>query len=178
MKELPHKIMLSFPQKKPTVYKQELANKCAEKLEEKQKLKTLSAPELFQLNHKNINTEEVPFLKRNFPKKSSDEEGYNTYVDHSGDLDDEKVEGSVKADIKFSKNLKNMKMWISFMIPKIEDGNNFGVSVQEDTLAEVQSVESEAAAFFDQISRRAVQELDEKEYLSLWLVMSEIRNRR
>ncbi|CAH2010579.1 unnamed protein product [Acanthoscelides obtectus] len=77
-----------------------------------------------------------------------------------------------------------MKMWISFMIPKIEDGNNFGVSVQEDTLAEVQSVESEAAAFFDQISRyfisrgklvskvakyphiddyrRAVQELDEK----------------
>lgn len=28
-----------------------------------------------------------------------------------------------------------LKMWISFMIPKIEDGNNFGVSVQEDTLA-------------------------------------------
>ncbi|XP_044732505.1 proteasome activator complex subunit 3 isoform X2 [Chrysoperla carnea] len=92
-----------------------------------------------------------------------------------------------------------LKMWISFMIPKIEDGNNFGVSIQEDTLAEVQSVESEAAAFFDQISRyfisrgkivskvakyphisdyrRAVQELDEKEYLSLWLVLSEVRNR-
>jgi len=92
-----------------------------------------------------------------------------------------------------------LKMWISFMIPKIEDGNNFGVSIQEDTLAEVQAVESEAAAFFDQISRyfvsrgklvskvakyphladyrRAVQELDEKEYLSLWLVMAEIRNR-
>ncbi|XP_072387462.1 proteasome activator complex subunit 3 isoform X1 [Diabrotica undecimpunctata] len=92
-----------------------------------------------------------------------------------------------------------IKMWISFMIPKIEDGNNFGVSIQEDTLAEVQSVESEAAAFFDQISRyyvsrgkliskvakyphiedyrKSVQELDEKEYLSLWLVMSEIRNR-
>lgn len=46
-----------------------------------------------------------------------------------------------------------LKMWISFMIPKIEDGNNFGVSIQEDTLAEIQSVESEAAAFFDQISR-------------------------
>ncbi|XP_022917569.2 proteasome activator complex subunit 3 isoform X2 [Onthophagus taurus] len=92
-----------------------------------------------------------------------------------------------------------LKMWISFMIPKIEDGNNFGVSIQEDTLAEVQSVESEAAAFFDQISRyfisrgkliskvakyphiddyrHAVKELDEKEYLSLWLVMAEIRNR-
>ncbi|CAH2234518.1 proteasome activator complex subunit 3 isoform X2 [Pararge aegeria] len=92
-----------------------------------------------------------------------------------------------------------LKMWISFMIPKIEDGNNFGVSIQEDTLAEVQSVESEAAAFFDQISRyyisrakiiskvakyphiddyrRAISELDEKEYLSLWLVMCEVRNR-
>lgn len=92
-----------------------------------------------------------------------------------------------------------LKMWISFMIPKIEDGNNFGVAVQEETLGEIQSVESEAAAFFDQISRyfisrakivskvakyphiddyrRAVQELDEKQFLSLWLVMCEVRNR-
>ena len=46
-----------------------------------------------------------------------------------------------------------LKMWISFLIPKIEDGNNFGVSIQEDMLAEIRSVESEAAAFFDQISR-------------------------
>lgn len=92
-----------------------------------------------------------------------------------------------------------LKMWITFMIPKIEDGNNFGVSIQEDILAEIQSVESEAAAFYDQMSRyfvsrakviskvakyphiadyrQAVKELDEKEYLSLWLVLCEIRNR-
>lgn len=92
-----------------------------------------------------------------------------------------------------------VKMWISYMIPKIEDGNNFGVSIQEETLAEVTSVESEGAVFFDQISRyfisrgkvvskvakyphiedyrRSVSELDEKQYLSLWLVMCEIRNR-
>ncbi|XKL65524.1 hypothetical protein PGB90_008944 [Kerria lacca] len=91
-----------------------------------------------------------------------------------------------------------LKMWISFMIPKIEDGNNFGVSIQEDTLAEIQTVETEAAAFFDQISRyyvtraklvskvakyphiedyrRAVEEQDEKQYLGLWLVLHEIRN--
>lgn len=90
-------------------------------------------------------------------------------------------------------------MWITFMIPKIEDGNNFGVSIQEDILAEIQSVESEAAAFYDQMSRyfvsrakviskvakyphigdyrQSVKELDEKEYLSLWLVLCEIRNR-
>lgn len=109
-------------------------------------------------------------------------------------------------------------MWISFLIPKIEDGNNFGVSIQEDMLAEIRTVESEAAAFFDQISRYfitrgkivtkvwfslfllddwfytfyfclqvtkyphvedfrvTVEELDEKEYVSLKLVMCEIRN--
>lgn len=43
-----------------------------------------------------------------------------------------------------------LKMWISFLIPKIEDGNNFGVSVQEDTLAEIQSVNiiAKSKAFF------------------------------
>nr|CAD7572736.1 unnamed protein product [Timema californicum] len=107
--------------------------------------------------------------------------------------------GLVPCNKQLSDLVLVLKMWISFMIPKIEDGNNFGVSIQEDTLAEIQSVESEAAAFFDQISRyfvsrgkvvskvakyphiedyrQAVQELDEKEYVSLWLVMCEIRNR-
>ncbi|XP_073970520.1 proteasome regulator gamma isoform X1 [Rhodnius prolixus] len=111
-----------------------------------------------------------------------------------------KVISTVKPHIKqLVEDANLLKMWISFMIPKIEDGNNFGVSVQEETLAEIQSVESEAAAFFDQISRyfcsrakiiskvakyphvedyrQAVRELDEKEYLSMWLVMCEIRNR-
>ncbi|XP_064111354.1 proteasome activator complex subunit 3-like isoform X1 [Macrobrachium nipponense] len=91
-----------------------------------------------------------------------------------------------------------LKMWVSFLIPKIEDGNNFGVSIQEETLGEIRTVESEAAAFFDQISRyymtraklvskvakyphiddyrRTVMELDEKEYLSLRITLCEIRN--
>ncbi|KAK2705474.1 proteasome activator complex subunit 3-like [Artemia franciscana] len=91
-----------------------------------------------------------------------------------------------------------LKMWIAFLIPKIEDGNNFGVSIQEDTLAEIRTAESEAAAFFDQISRyyssrgklvskvakypyiddyrETVNELDEKEYVSLRLVLCEVRN--
>lgn len=46
-----------------------------------------------------------------------------------------------------------LKIWIIMLIPRIEDGNNFGVSIQEDTLSEIRTVESEAAAYFDQVSR-------------------------
>jgi len=95
-------------------------------------------------------------------------------------------------------SVNKLKMWILFLIPRIEDGNNFGVSIQEDTLAEVRTVESEAASFLDQISRylltrgkivtkiakyphvedyrRAIEDLDEKEFLNLRLVLMEVRN--
>jgi proteasome activator subunit 3 (PA28 gamma) len=91
-----------------------------------------------------------------------------------------------------------VKMWIAYLIPRIEDGNNFGVSIQEDTMAEARQVETEAATYLDQISRyfitrgkiiskvakyphvedyrRTVQELDEKEFISLRLVVIELRN--
>lgn len=91
-----------------------------------------------------------------------------------------------------------IKMWISFLIPKIEDGNNFGVSIQEETLGEARQVESEAATYLDQVSRyfisrgklvskvakyphiddyrQSVRELDEKEYFSLRLTSAELRN--
>lgn len=89
-------------------------------------------------------------------------------------------------------------MWITYLIPRIEDGNNFGVSIQEDTIAEARQVESDAATYLDQVSRyfltrakivtklakyphvqdyrRVIQELDEKEFLSLRLVVCELRN--
>lgn len=91
-----------------------------------------------------------------------------------------------------------IKMWIAFMIPKIEDGNNFGVSIQEDSMSEARQVESEAATYLEQITRyfltrakivtkvakyphvedyrRTVQELDEKEFLNVRLVLTELRN--
>ncbi|EDV26701.1 uncharacterized protein TRIADDRAFT_22387, partial [Trichoplax adhaerens] len=91
-----------------------------------------------------------------------------------------------------------VKIWIQLLIPRIEDGNNFGVSIQEDILGEVARIESEAAGFLDQISRyfisrgkmiskiakypfikdysRCICELDEKEYLNLRLTLCELRN--
>ncbi|XP_032218776.2 proteasome activator complex subunit 3 [Nematostella vectensis] len=91
-----------------------------------------------------------------------------------------------------------VKMWIQLLIPRIEDGNNFGVSIQEEALSEVQRIEGEAATFLDQIARyyvtrgkvvskivkypqlqdyrQAVFELDEKEFISLRLCCCELRN--
>uniref|UniRef100_A0A8C2ZT17 Proteasome activator complex subunit 3 n=1 Tax=Cyclopterus lumpus TaxID=8103 RepID=A0A8C2ZT17_CYCLU len=92
----------------------------------------------------------------------------------------------------------NVKMWVQLLIPRIEDGNNFGVSIQEETVAELRTVESEAASYLDQISRyyitraklvskivkyphvedyrRTITEIDEKEYISLKIIVSELRN--
>lgn len=62
--------------------------------------------------------------------------------------------------------INKLKMWIVFLIPRIEDGNNFGVSIQasfklqsrvwfwsfqEEALNEVRTVESETATFYDQV---------------------------
>jgi len=106
----------------------------------------------------------------------------------------------LKPNIKLlAEDTNALKMWVSLLIPKIEDGNNFGVSVQEDTLAEIQQVEVEATNYLEQISRyyasrgklvskvakypyiedyqRAVEELDERQHLSMSITMHEIRNR-
>uniref|UniRef100_A0A0R3RIL8 Proteasome activator complex subunit 3 n=1 Tax=Elaeophora elaphi TaxID=1147741 RepID=A0A0R3RIL8_9BILA len=94
--------------------------------------------------------------------------------------------------------VNKVKMWILFLIPRIEDGNNFGVSIQEETLSEVRTVEGEAAAFLDQMSRyfvsrarlvtkvakyphvedyrRAILDMDEKQFINIRLVLTEMRN--
>jgi len=91
-----------------------------------------------------------------------------------------------------------LKMWVTFLIPRIEDGNNFGVSVQEDTLGEIRQVESDGCSYLDAISsyhlnrgkvitkiakyphvedfRQTVVELDEKQALSIRLIAVELKN--
>jgi len=95
-------------------------------------------------------------------------------------------------------DFNRVKLWILLLIPRMEDGNNFGVSIQEEVLSEVRTVEAEAATFLDQLSRyfhtrgkmvtkiaryphvddyrRAIQDLDEKQFINLRLVLLEMRN--
>jgi len=44
-------------------------------------------------------------------------------------------------------------MWVMLLIPTVEDGNNFGVSVQEGILAKIERVELEAINYLELISR-------------------------
>lgn len=93
---------------------------------------------------------------------------------------------------------ESIKMWISLLIPRIEDGNNFGVSIQEEVLNEVHRIQTESVNYLDAISRyfitrakiiskvakypfvddysRAVKEVDEKEYLNIQFSINEIRS--
>ncbi|KAG9343785.1 hypothetical protein JZ751_013166 [Albula glossodonta] len=105
----------------------------------------------------------------------------------------------IKPEIRtLMEKCNTVKMWVQLLIPRIEDGNNFGVSIQEETVTELRTVESEAGSYLDQISRyyitraklvskvakyphvedyrRTVTETDEKEYVSLKIIISELRN--
>ncbi|KAL3312299.1 Proteasome activator complex subunit 3, partial [Cichlidogyrus casuarinus] len=48
---------------------------------------------------------------------------------------------------------QNVRLWIQFSIPRIEDGNNFGVGIQEDVLSEVASIERDAITYMEGITR-------------------------
>lgn len=46
-----------------------------------------------------------------------------------------------------------MAIWINLMIPRIEDGNNFGVEIQENVLSDVISVHDDACGYYSRFSR-------------------------
>jgi len=105
----------------------------------------------------------------------------------------------IKPDIStLMERCATIRIWITLLIPKIEDGNNFGVGVQEDALGELRQVEAECATYLDQLSRyfltrgkmiskvikypsisdyrRCIEELDSKQFVSLRFMLSENRN--
>ena len=91
----------------------------------------------------------------------------------------------------------SLKIWIQLLTPKIEDGNNFGVSVQEEVMKKVCDVQSRAEKYRGKISkyfhvrakivskiakypqladyRHTLNEYDEKFFLYLKVMVTELR---
>ncbi|CAF0755463.1 unnamed protein product, partial [Didymodactylos carnosus] len=98
----------------------------------------------------------------------------------------------------FLDSIAIIKLWIQLLIPKVEDGNNFGVSIQEDSLTEIRTLETDVTQYLDltykylvsrgelvkkvakyphvEDYRRSVQSLDEKQFVSMRFIALELRN--
>ena len=92
----------------------------------------------------------------------------------------------------------SIKLWIQMLVPKMEDGNNFGVEVQDEVSGELDRVESESymqmesclnylklrAKYVEKVKkhphimdyRQAVIERDQQEYLRRKLALNELRS--
>ncbi|KAM5236533.1 proteasome activator complex subunit 3-like [Ctenodactylus gundi] len=105
----------------------------------------------------------------------------------------------VKPEIELLRDKCNtVRVWVQLLIPRVEDGNNFGVSVQEDTVDQLWAVESTATSYLRRFStyyntraklvskivkypqvedyHRTVAEVDENEYLSVRQILLHLRN--
>ena len=91
-----------------------------------------------------------------------------------------------------------IKLWIQMLVPKMEDGNNFGVEVQDEVSGELDRVESESymqmesclnyhklrAKYAEKVKkhphimdyRQAIVERDQQEYLRRKLALNELRS--
>jgi Proteasome activator PA28, C-terminal len=94
--------------------------------------------------------------------------------------------------------LMSIKVWIQLLLPRIEDGNNFGVGIQEEVITELQRAEDAGVAVLGEITKyhatraklvskfakypgildyhRSVVELDQKAYVTLRLALIDQRN--
>lgn len=98
--------------------------------------------------------------------------------------------------LQLAKDSRAIKMWLTLSVPKIEDGDNFGVFVQKNVLSMLQEVEEATVSYFGKVTsyydrrgklvakavkypfiedyRVAVEELDEKQYTEITLCIHDI----
>jgi len=98
--------------------------------------------------------------------------------------------------LQLIKDSRVIKMWITLSVPKIEDGDNFGVSVQKNVLSILQELEEATVTYFEKVTsyyekrgklvtkvvkypfiedyRVAIEELDEKQYTEINLCIYDI----
>ena len=92
----------------------------------------------------------------------------------------------------------SIKLWVQLNIPQIQDGNNFGVGVQEETIQELSRVEDATFSLYESVCKyyserarlsskmlkhpdvidyaEAIRELDERYWVSLRCSIADMRN--
>ncbi|KAM9488283.1 proteasome activator complex subunit 1 isoform 1-T1 [Clarias gariepinus] len=135
-------------------------------------------------------------------KKSDDKEDEEAGPPCGPIASNEKVDSLIK-EIKphiqtLKEKLNTVSMWVQLQIPRIEDGNNFGVAVQEKVFELMTNTRTKIEGFQTQITkyysergdavakaskqphvgdyRQLVHELDLHQYCELRIVVLEIRN--
>ncbi|KAH7648504.1 proteasome activator p28 Ki autoantigen [Cryptosporidium bovis] len=106
---------------------------------------------------------------------------------------------SVKQEVsELIEMVGSIKLWVQLNIPQIQDGNNFGVGVQEETIQELSRVEDATFSLYESVCKyyserarlsskilkypdvidyvEAVRELDERYWVSLRCSVADMRN--
>jgi len=108
------------------------------------------------------------------------------------------VEVLQKEILEMSEMINALSIWVKLNVPRIADGNNFGVEVQEEITKVLESAEDAGYDVLDSFAtyhstrgtilvnvlahpniidfRHALQELDEKTYIKTCLLANELRN--
>ncbi|VDL95951.1 unnamed protein product [Schistocephalus solidus] len=130
-----------------------------------------------------VNTESIPRTKTTVSSNSLIDEAYM----------------AVKPLLlQLGEDVQLLRMWVMMNVPRIEDGNNFGVSVQEEIIMEAAKTETDATTmldfYCDYLSfrgklctkrlkwpgvadyERAISDLDETTYIRLRMAVQDIRN--
>jgi len=103
-----------------------------------------------------------------------------------------------KEILEMSELISSLNIWVKLNVPRIADGNNFGVEVQQEITEILESAESSGYQILDSFTqyhdtradfvtkvlkypgiadyRRALRELDEKSYIKTSLLACELRN--
>ncbi|VDM24222.1 unnamed protein product [Hydatigera taeniaeformis] len=100
--------------------------------------------------------------------------------------------------LQLGEDAQLLRMWVVLSIPKIEDGNNFGVSVQEEVMVDASRTETDVTSMLDfycdyliyrgkintkrikwpgiRAYTEALVELDEMTYIRIRMTLQDIRN--
>mmetsp|Transcript_16314 Transcript_16314/g.18474 ORF Transcript_16314/g.18474 Transcript_16314/m.18474 type:complete len:250 (+) Transcript_16314:286-1035(+) len=152
------------------------------------------------LEYKNTQSDENDFVKPTAKRKRPDNQEKHI------DIPLVKANDEIERIMKLLKTesmgaiemLGQVKTWIQFNIPRIEDGNNFGVGVQEECVAEIGRVEEVSFAGLESMSkyyqvraqlvhkmtkhphvmdyRQAVLEIDEIQFAKIRYCIVDMRN--